>query len=266
MKRIQIGIDSITTTILPIGFQGENEYTQIVIYWTPVYSVYPEAVATMIIKSPSGEMYTKQITQNNNMVVWDVTASDCVTMGKGQYQLTFTNGEQVIKTYIGNFSVNESLIGSGEAPDPVEDWLQEAADALAEVEGWNNATATITELPIGSSPTVEIEEVSGHKNFDFGLPPGESGEMVVVNVTGTTPSITGESNHRYICGEVSTISITPPASGIIDVIFTSGTTAAVMTVPNTVVFPAWFDATSLEASTTYEINIADGYGVVAKWA
>ena len=88
-----------------------------------------------------------------------------------------------------------------------------------------------------------------------------------VPVSGATPSITGVANTRYVCGEVSTISITPPDTGIIDVIFKSGTTAAVLTVPNTVLWPEWFDPSSLSTSTTYEINILDGvYGVVATWA
>ena len=90
---------------------------------------------------------------------------------------------------------------------------------------------------------------------------------LVETVTGTTPTITGDPNTRYNCGEVTSISITPPASGSIDVIFTSGTTPTVLTVPNTVKFPAWFDATSLETNTTYEILITDGvYGSVMSWA
>ena len=86
-------------------------------------------------------------------------------------------------------------------------------------------------------------------------------------VTGTTPIITGKAGVRYICGEVTTISITPPVSGAVDVIFESGSTPAVLTVPNTVKFPAWFDPDDLDANVTYEINILDGvYGVVTSWA
>lgn len=90
---------------------------------------------------------------------------------------------------------------------------------------------------------------------------------LVESVSGTTPTITGQPNTRYVCGEVSTISITPPSAGSVDVIFESGSTAAVLTVPNTVKWPAWFDATTLETDTTYEILITDGvYGSVMTWA
>ena len=85
-------------------------------------------------------------------------------------------------------------------------------------------------------------------------------------VSGSTVSITGQPNVRYVCGEISTISITPPAAGSMEVIFESGTTATVLTVPSTVKWPVWFDPESLETETTYEILITDGvYGSVMTW-
>ena len=91
-------------------------------------------------------------------------------------------------------------------------------------------------------------------------------EMYTATVSGTDPAIVGESNHRYLCGEVSTISITPPASGVADVVFTSGSSAAVLTLPESVRLPEWFDAAALESDTIYEISIADGvYGAVMTW-
>lgn len=90
---------------------------------------------------------------------------------------------------------------------------------------------------------------------------------VVTNVSGATPVITAEADTRYICGEVTSLSFTPCASGICDVRFTSGSTVTVLTLPNTVKMPEWFDATSLKTNTIYEINILDGvYGVVTTWA
>lgn len=48
--------------------------------------------------------------------------------------------------------------------------------------------------------------------------------------------------------------------------FTSGSTATVLTLPNTVKLPEWFDASGLDANTIYEINISDGvYGAVMSW-
>lgn len=85
-----------------------------------------------------------------------------------------------------------------------------------------------------------------------------------VSVPGMSPVITAQADTRYICGEVTSLNFTPSSSGICDVIFTSGATPTVLTLPNTVKMPEWFE---IEANTTYEINIADGvYGSVMAWS
>ena len=93
-----------------------------------------------------------------------------------------------------------------------------------------------------------------------------------VSVSGSTPSITAKSGVRYICGECSTLSITAPASGCIDVVFESGSTATVLTVSSAktgvsaIKWAGGFDPSALDANTTYEINILDGeFGVVGSW-
>lgn len=98
----------------------------------------------------------------------------------------------------------------------------------------------------------------------LGIVDGSTG---TVDVTGTTPTITAVENTRYVCGEVTSLSFTPPASGISIVRFTSGSTVTVLTLPSTVKFPEWFDPTTLETNTIYEICITDGiYGAVMSWA
>lgn len=86
-----------------------------------------------------------------------------------------------------------------------------------------------------------------------------------VSVSGTDPTIIAKSGIRYVCGEVLSLNFTPSANGICDVMFTSGSTPTVLTVPNTVKWANGFDPTSLDANTTYEINIMDGLGVAVGW-
>jgi len=94
-------------------------------------------------------------------------------------------------------------------------------------------------------------------------------EKAPVTVSGTTPTINALPGVRYICGEVSTIDIVTPESGIVDVVFTSGSTPAVLTVTppsgQTVKWANGFNPDNLDANTTYEINIADGLGVAGAW-
>ena len=83
-----------------------------------------------------------------------------------------------------------------------------------------------------------------------------------VSVSGTTPTIIALPGIQYVCGEVSTLDITLPASGCVDVVFTSGSTPTVLTItPPTGVTLKWangFDPTSLEANAAYEIRIING--------
>lgn len=89
----------------------------------------------------------------------------------------------------------------------------------------------------------------------------------LVEVSGQTPVIVAEENTRYICGEVTSLDFTPCASGICDIRFTAASISTVLTLPSTLKLPDWFDPTSLEANTTYEINVVDGvYGAVMSWA
>ena len=88
-------------------------------------------------------------------------------------------------------------------------------------------------------------------------------DVTEVAVSGTDPVITANANTRYTCGEVLTLSFTPCASGTCDVMFTSGSTTTLLTLPSTVKMPEWFE---VESGYTYEISITDGvYGAVMSW-
>ena len=90
-----------------------------------------------------------------------------------------------------------------------------------------------------------------------------------IEVSGATPTITAEAGRRYVCtAAVTKLSFTPSAEGACDVIFKSGTTPTTLdtTVLANVEWPDWFNPASLDASTTYELNILDGkYGAVGAW-
>lgn len=84
-----------------------------------------------------------------------------------------------------------------------------------------------------------------------------------VAVSGTTPTIAAKSGITYVCGEVATLDITLPASGIFEVQFVSGSTPTVLTATG-VTWANGFDPTALEANKTYDISISNGIGV-AVW-
>ena len=185
----------------------------------------------------------------------------------GQFKIT--NGNQILRTEI--FKINNGRALDAETSEWAGEYqgynLDELVETVNEVSeaanGVINMTVSSQTLPQGASATVtKTEDEDGIINLVFGLPLA-SGEVQVVNVSGSNPSITAEYNKRYVCGEVSTLTITPASQGCTDVVFTSGTTPTVLSLPQTVKMPSWF---SVEANKTYEINILDGvYGSVMSW-
>ena len=85
-----------------------------------------------------------------------------------------------------------------------------------------------------------------------------------VNVTGTTLTLNpAVDNTMYLCGELTELTVTAPASGIFAVRFTSGTTPTVVTFTGITMPDDW--PTTMDASTTYEINVLNGFGVWQAW-
>lgn len=137
----------------------------------------------------------------------------------------------------------------------------------------NGTTITYNENDIYVTPDKSIDTIRLNGNtytpLNGSVDLGAIGNGLVFTetITETTPTLVCLPNIRYICGEVSLIDITPPAKGTCDIVFTSGSTATILTVPSTVKFPSWFDATALRTETIYEIMITDGiYGTVMTWA
>ena len=153
----------------------------------------------------------------------------------------------------------------------------------------NGAIKTGTDTVLALKPTNQhastfygLAKVAGHDEKDSELPVGtytdeaktaikqmlgihDTIDSFVEEVTGTDVTITGQPSYRYNCGEVLSLSITPPSSGTIDIRFTSGSTPTVLTLPQTVKMPEWW--VEVEANTIYEMCITDGiYCGVMTWA
>lgn len=88
--------------------------------------------------------------------------------------------------------------------------------------------------------------------------------VVEIDSSITTPTITPEDNHIYNCGELASLTINnPPAQGAYSIVFTSGSTATVTTIPTTILGLEDF---APEANTLYELNVLDNRAVVGSWA
>ena len=245
-----------------------------------VYDIGSSATVQLIVIRPdkvgvqiAGQAQGIEIGQEDESVVTvygayaELDQAAIVLPGTLLGQFKITSGDQILRTQIFQILNGEALDSDTWAGDYDGYNLDELVETVNEVSeaanGVINMTVSSQTLPQGASATVtKTEDEDGIINLDFGLPLA-SGEVQVVNVSCSNPSITAEYNRRYVCGEVSTLTITPASQGCTDVLFTSGTTPTVLSLPNTVKMPAWF---TVEANKTYEISILDGvYGSVMSW-
>lgn len=177
MKTINVMLGDLSGRVINLGYEGENLYTKVKINCIEVFADYPDATVSMVVKPPVGDMYPATITKTGVAVIWNITSSVLSTSGAGSAQITFNNGEEIIKTAIFNFTINNSLIAEGETPDPVQDWIESANATLESLE---EISASAEQLPAGSSATAEITTVGGHKNIAIGIPPGATGANAYV--------------------------------------------------------------------------------------
>ena len=131
MNTISLRLADVARTTIPIGYEGEQNHTQVVFYCASILDEHPNAVTTMVIKPGSGDPYPQTVSQDGGLVTWDVTPSNVANAGSGTYQFTFTDNDEIIKSVIGSYSVTASIVGSGEAPDPIQDWIAETEGTFA---------------------------------------------------------------------------------------------------------------------------------------
>ena len=172
-------LEDISRKVFDLGYVGEKNHTQVVIVCTTMFRYYPDAVVTMVAKPPVGDIYPVTLERDNNLVIWNVSESDISYAGSGQFQLTFTDGEEVIKREYGAYSIKPSMETTGEPPTPLEDWIIRAEEALAsfnqdvsDAEAW--AAGTRNGSPVSSS------DPAYHNNAKY------FAEHLNISVSGTT--------------------------------------------------------------------------------
>ena len=123
---------------------------------------------------------------------------------------------------------------------------------------WTNASVNIGDvIRYSAQALTDPQKAQARTNI------GASAETVRETVSGATATLDTEVDTLYLCGTMTALTIdTFPPTGIFSVVFTSGSTATTLTVPNTLIMPDGFTVVS---NKRYEINVMDGYAVVAGW-
>ena len=178
MREERATLNEISSRTFDLGYVGEKNHVKVVIVCTSMFVKYPDAVVTMVAKPPVGEMYPVTLTQDGNEVTWMVSESDIAYAGSGQFQLTFTEGNEVIKREYGSYSIKSSMASEGNPPTPFEDWLDEAQEAL---EGFEQDTSDAEAYAVGTrgGTAVASDDPAYHNNAKY------YAEHISMTVSGT---------------------------------------------------------------------------------
>lgn len=188
MRVVGIAPNSIGATV--IGYQGENEATQVRI---PIPASCAGYSSTLYIQPPSGNVYPASITETiGGVVVWTVTSADTINAGDGEIQLRFYEDSKIVKMAIYPIRIRRSIDSNpGPAPDPIETWLDTLTDLAEETAGYaaeaaedaqeiRSMSATATTLEPGAAATASYSDGL----LSFGIPTGPRGPQGIQGIQG----------------------------------------------------------------------------------
>jgi len=123
MRSVSVRLCDLQKAVIPIGFSGENMHTKVQIDCKRVFDDYPDAIVYMAVKPPQGDTYPAIVTRDGDIVTWEVTNSDLLYPGSGEFQLEFTVDDVIVKSFVGKLRIEKSIIVTGEVPDPWTSWI-----------------------------------------------------------------------------------------------------------------------------------------------
>ena len=222
MRTVSYRLADLQKAVITIGKVGENDYTRVVFDCKKVFDEYPSASPSLSVINPAGTAYPVVVTHEGDYVMWDVADSDLIAQGNGEAQLTFTSDGTVIKTYVFRTRIERSIVADGETPDPVQNWLDEAAGVLEEVEEaipaggttgqvlakksnadrdleWVDQTGgggggTTNYNALSNKPQIGGVELQGDKSLhELGI----AAESSIPDVTGKADKVTGGTENNF---------------------------------------------------------------------
>ena len=165
-------------TIQKIGYQTENNRTQVYFDLSDIMAEFPGGLATLLVQRPDeddGAAYpVTAVEMEGSTLIWTVSAYDCEIRGRLKAQIMYTVDDVVAKTKIYKFYVDKSLINAEQAPSGWQDWvislLEAATTTQAAINGYDEMTATATQLEPNEDPTASIDHSGDHPVLNLGIP------------------------------------------------------------------------------------------------
>lgn len=136
MKRMTLKMmaEDFGKTALNLGRADENKAVRIEIDLSNLLEITPDANASITVETPSGKKYPATTSKEGKLLIWDVNSADTAEEGRGWAQLTITgSNDEVLKSVVTATRVGRSIRVEGTAPDPVQNWVDDATGKLGNV-------------------------------------------------------------------------------------------------------------------------------------
>lgn len=206
MKRaiLRLTAEEFGRSSINLGRADENVAVRVEIDLSRILAQEPTAKAHITVESPSGTKYPAVTSMDGTKLIWDVTKEDNTVEGTGYAQLTVKgpNGE-VLKSAVAATRIGHSIRGEGPAPDPVQNWVDDAANKLSSVTQAGeeatkaassaNAAAEAANTAAGNAQTVADTVQNKLDNGEFVGPAGKDGEQGPQGEPGSDASVTADN-------------------------------------------------------------------------
>lgn len=127
MSRISVDVSSARIPVLQVGYQGENEVTDVLFDISSWITEFGEGVAQLRVKRPGNsedESYVLSLIITDGKAVWTVSETDTANKGNGKVQLSYMVGNILKKAVIYPYKVGKSIVGADSPVDPFDSWIE----------------------------------------------------------------------------------------------------------------------------------------------
>ena len=131
MKVYNVDIWELGVEPVALGYVGENEHRKILFETHGTFDEYPGCSPALVVRPPQGDAYPVVVQREGDYVAWVVSDSDLIYDGYGELQLQFLKNNVIAKSKVARTRIDKSIEPTGEVPEPIENWLDEAEEALA---------------------------------------------------------------------------------------------------------------------------------------
>lgn len=127
MSTIKVDVSSSKKPVLQVGYQEENEVTDVLFDISAWVEEYGGGTAGLRVKRPQNseeESYELSLPISENVATWTVSETDTYNKGNGKVQLKYYVGSALKESAVYTYKVGKSIVGSDNPVDPFDTWIE----------------------------------------------------------------------------------------------------------------------------------------------